>query len=345
MNENSQKNETIEEVEILEELKEQEEVVEVEPEIKKSNKYIQAQTLVEEAEEIIKGCDEQSESCKLLLESDLKAYEDAQVSLNNNGLEDCVLLLEKLGYADFSTYRSDEEQNLVFETAEEVLPFETKSIKSGRFTGVIYSFISMIAMLIALVYLATEKLGVTLDITRIPSVQMSSDIVSWFSIGLGFEKSLYIGSTIVIFASLFVAVLTYMIRVHLRSTNNLDFAQKQLEEAQVYQTAQGLCKWEMGRVEGHMKETLNTLNLYGVILREQKNKLERVLYIEGEKTQESEYHTKSLKEIHDTKSLIEMVQDFISLPMSQEGKLSEKSVIYLEQSKITINKVITRFYG
>jgi hypothetical protein len=274
----------------------------------------------------------------------LHEYENAQASLGNGGLEDCVLLLEKLGYADFVTHRSYEEQNLVFETAEEVAPFETKSIQSGRFTGIFYGFIGAIIFAIALIYLATEKLGITLDITRIPSASMASDIASWFSVAFGFDKSLYMGSAIFIFVSLFVWVIIYLIRVHLRSNNNLDFAKRQLEEAQVYKTAQGLCKWEMGRVEEHMRETLITLKLYGVILRQQKNKLERIIYIEGEK-KETEYHTKSLQEINDTKGLIETVQDFISMPMSQEGKLSEKSVIYLEQSKITINKVITRFYG
>jgi hypothetical protein len=162
---------------------------------------------------------------------------------------------------------------------------------------------------------------------------------------LGLEKNIYTGSAILLLSSLLVLLFIYALRVHFRTNANLEFAQKQLEDAQVYQTEQGLCKWEMGRVEEHMKDVFSTLKLYGVIFREQKTKLERIVYIEGVNMKENDYHSKSLLEMRDTKKLIEMIQDFMSIPMSEEGKLSEKSVIYLEQTKMSMNKILTRFYG
>jgi hypothetical protein len=288
-------------------------------------------------------CDEKSDACKLLLESDLEKYAKAERSLRKNALEDCIFLLEKLGYSNFITQRSEDETTLVFEPYASKSSIEIQRLKSGRFTGILYALLGAIIFAIALVYLATEQLGMSLDITRIPSAEVAGNIVSWFSIGM--DKNIYLG--IGIFVSLFLAMmaLIYAIRVHFKSNKNLVLAQEKLEEAQVYQESQGQCQWEMGEVDKHMQDTFETFMLYEIIFREQKTKLERILYVEGMKTQENEYHINSIKEMQDTKKLMEMIQDFMSIPMSEEGTLSEKSIIYLEQAKIEINKVIHRFYS
>jgi len=322
-----------------------EEVLKEPIELRKVKRSIQAKLLVQEAESIVQGCNAQTVSSKLLLESDLHEYETAEASLNNAGLEDCILLLENLGYTDFSNEESVEEEVLDFETVDKISTFEVKNIQSGRFTAFIYGILGAIIFAIALVYLATEQLGITLDISHIPSYEILIDIASWFSIAVGLEKSFYTGLAILSASSLAIMVLIYVLRVNIRASSNLHFAEIQLEEVQVYQTAQGLSKWEMGRVEEHMRETLVTFKLYEVVFREQNMKLERILYIEGAKMQENEYHSKSLIEMKETKKLIEVIQKFMSIPMSEEGKLLEQSVRHLELLKLNINKVLDRFYG
>jgi tRNA U34 5-carboxymethylaminomethyl modifying enzyme MnmG/GidA len=130
----------------------------------------------------------------------------------------------------------------------------------------------------------------------------------------------------------------------MKSNKNLLFANQQLEEAYGYQEAKGHCKWEMDKVDNHMQETLTTLKIYEVLLNEQKGKLERILYIEGAKVNNNEYHRKSLMEIDETKELIESISGFMKIPMSDEGKLAEASIEFLEHIKMKANKILTRLY-
>ena len=76
----------------------------------------------------------------------------------------------------------------------------------------------------------------------------------------------------------------------------------------------------------------------------QRGKLQRILHIEGEREKSTEYHDKSYAEIRDTKELIRTIKDFMDTPMSEEGKLSSKSELLLQNTKDQINKVIDRFY-
>ncbi|MDQ7085300.1 MAG: hypothetical protein Q9M36_10410 [Sulfurovum sp.] len=320
-----------------------EEVIVKAPKVKVVQSYVEAQRLVEEAKHIVKESDHESEACKLLLESDLKEYEVAKESLESGGLEVCVSLLEELGYIEFLSSR-DEEANKGFEPNETIVPMYVQNVSSGRFTGLLSALLAGTVSLIGLVYLATEKLGMTLDISQIPSGETMGTIVSWFATLVGLEQSVYVGTAVLFVASASIMAVIYALRVILKGKHNMHFAQTQLEKAQAYKEAKEECNWEMDKVEVHMKETLHTLKMYEVLFREQKGKLERILHIEGAKSNEEEYHAQSLLEIRDTKSLIEMIQDFMAIAISDEGKLSEQSIQYLELSREKINKVLARFY-
>jgi hypothetical protein len=152
------------------------------------------------------------------------------------------------------------------------------------------------------------------------------------------------GGLVVGGAALAVMVLIYMIRVSLKGSKNLHFATKQLENAEAYTKQKSNCKTEMDRVDAHMKETLETLKMYKVLFNEQKGKLERILYVEGAKDNETPYHTKTLIEMDSTKELLRTIKSFMSTPMSEEGKLSEKSVISLERAQNKIDEMLERLY-
>jgi hypothetical protein len=312
------------------------------PEEKKLKKHIQAVKYVEKAKNIVESAEAQSEECKLLLISDLKEYESAKQSLNNGGLEDCLELLEKVGTQTTGRDLNDSD-NVVFERKEEIPPMPIKSVSSGRFTGVLYAFIAAVATAIGLIYLGTEKLGITLNVTKVPSDERIQNIMTTLSTFVGLDNY-YAGVGLFVIAIIFVAVLVYWIRTALKGNANLHFAVKQFAEAELYTDAKEDCKVEMDRVDAHIKGSIETLKLYEVIFNEQKGKLERILHIEGEKQRSTEYHKKSYTEIRETKELIETIKHFMLMSMSEEGRLSEKSVLLLERSKMKIDKILERLY-
>ncbi len=308
---------------------------------KKQKKHLEALTLVEKAKQIVKEADEQHESCKLLLAGDLKEYEDAKSELRAGGLDTCISLLEQLGYQNSDTIA---EKVVVFEPKDELEPIALKHVSSGRFTGFIYSLIAGAATFGGLVYLATDKLGMTLDISKVPSVETMQNIATWFSTAVGLEENLYVGAGILGLSTIAVMGLVYAMRVGLKGGKNLRFAQKQLAQAEEYTAHKGNCKAEMDKVDAHMKETVSLLKLYQVLFNEQKGKLERILHIEGSKEKSSDYHDKSFAEIRETKELVRTIKDFISTPMSEEGKLSEKSIKFLKSAKVQMDKMLERLY-
>ncbi len=311
---------------------------------KKIKKHQEALRLVKEAKVMVKEAEEQTEACKLLLVGDLKEYEHAKESLNRGGLDVCESLLKKLGYVSKVDTGMGVEKVIVFEPKEELAPIVLKNVSSGKFTGFIYSLIGGGVTAVGLIYLATEKLGITLDITKIPSVESMQSIASWFSTALGLGSNVAIGVGIVTLASLLVMALIYAIRVSLQGSKNLHFAIKQLVEAELYTEEKGNCKTEMDKVDAHMKETVTLLKMYEVLFNEQKGKLERILHIEGSKSKSSDYHEKSFTEIHETKELMRTIKDFIATPMSEEGKLSDKSVNFLQGAKVQMDKILERLY-
>ncbi len=312
------------------------------PKEKKVKKHIQALELVEKAKNIVQSAEAQTQECKLLLISDLKEYDTAKRSLKKGGLEVCSDLLEKVG-TQTSVSLEEEAGSIVFETKEEIPHMPIKSVSSGKFTGVVYALVFGVATAIGLIYLATEKLGITLDVTKIPSPERTQNIMTTFSTFVGLDNY-EVGIALFAVAVLFVTVLVYLIRTALKGNANLHFAVKQYAEAEVYTETKENCKIEMDKVDAHMKESIETLKMYEVIFNEQKGKLERIIHIEGENQKSTEYHEKSYTEIRETKELIETIKHFMLMPMSEEGKLSEKSVLLLQRAKIKMDKILERLY-
>lgn len=312
--------------------------------LKKTKKHDEALKLVEQAKIMTREADAQTQACKLLLVDDLKDYAEAKVSLQKGGMDICAALIEQLGSRNKNDTHILFEETVVFEPKEELAPLALKSISSGKFTGVLYSLIGGAITSVGLIYLATEKLGITLDISKIPSLETVVSILSWFSNAVGVESNVYVGGTIFTMVVLLIMFLIYAVRVSLQGSKNLYFAVKQLVEAEVYTEEKGNCKEEMDRVDAHMKESIETLKMYEVLFNEQKGKLERILHIEGSKVNSTDYHEKSFFEIRETKEMIRTMKDFISTSMSEEGKLSAKSVEFLKRAKTQMDKILERLY-
>jgi hypothetical protein len=283
------------------------------------------------------------DACKLLLADDLKANEEAKHLLKEGGMDASEALLTALGYVADRGEDVQEEENIVFEAKEDVEPIMLKDISSGRFTGFLFSLFGGIATLLGFLYYATNKLGMTLDITQIPSSETFHKIFGWFGTQIGRPDDALNGGLLVATAVLAVMVIIYVIRVSLKGSKNLHFATKQLEEAEVYTTHKGNCKEEMDKVDAHIHDAIETLKTYQVLFNEQKGKLERILHFEGG-VEEPNYHEKSLTEMRDTQDLLDAIKSFMALPMSEEGKLSGKSTLFLHRAKSRIQKMIERLY-
>lgn len=309
----------------------------------KAKKHIKAKLLVEKAKKIVNEANERREACKLLLETDLKEYEDAKSALGKGGFDACISLVEKLGYQTKSDEQT-EKTTVVFEPKEELKPLVLKDVSSGKFSGFIYALLGGFATAVGLVYLATEKLNMTLNVRKVPSEDIMQSILAWFSTTIGIQEDVYIGAGVFGFAVLLVMILIYVIRVSLKANSNLHFAVKQFVEAEIYTEKKANCKSEMDKVDAYIKDTIDTLKTYEILFNEQKGKLQRILYIEGEKEKSTEYHDKSYVEIRATKELISTIRDFMNIPMSEEGKLSSKSILFLQNAKDQIDKMLERLY-
>jgi hypothetical protein len=345
--------EEVEEVDNTEEISEQieekatedaEDSVEDAPLPANTKKHAKALHLVEKAKKIVREANERTKACRLLLESDLKEYEEAKAQLKEGGLDDCLSLVKKLGYQSQNDQPDEETDKVVFEVKEELKPLVLKDVSSGKFTGFIYALLGGVATAIGLVYLATEKLDMTLNVTKVPSEDIVQSILAWFSTIIGVHEDVYIGASVFGVLVLLVMIFIYLTRVSLKANSNLHFAAKQFVEAQLYTEQKANCKEEIDKVDAHIKDVIDTLKTYEVVFSEQKGKLLRILYIEGEKEKSTEYHDKSYKEIRDTKELIRTIRDFMDTSMSEEGKLSSKSVLLLQNTKDQIDKVLERFY-
>lgn len=336
--ENNSEDQTIDEN--VEDTVEEEEVV---PEVKKKeSKQQKTIRLVAQARSIVKEADDQSSECRLLLIDNLADYEDAKMNLKEHGFDTCNALLQKMGH------RSGEdelvEEAVVFETKVMLEPIVIKEVSSGKFTAVLSALIAGAATAVGMVYLATEKLGMTLDISKVPSPEITEKIAGWFSTLIGLESNMYIGAGILGLCVLAVMVIIYALRVSLKANSNLHSAVKQFVEAELYAEGKSDCKVEMAKVDAHMKETIKTLKTYEILFNEQQGKLQRILHIEGEKEQATEYHEKSFAEIRETQKLIRTIKDFMAISMSEEGKLSEETVLRLETLKKQMDFMIDRLY-
>ncbi|RUM70996.1 MAG: hypothetical protein DSZ09_03590 [Sulfurovum sp.] len=306
----------------------------------KTKKHTEAKALVEEAKNIIAASESEMENCQLILDENLHDYATAKNNLHHEGLDEANSLLSEFGYPKEDLEETSLENQAIFETKEEDKPVVLKDVHSGRFTGFILSLLAGLATFISLIYVATEQLGLTLNLDTKPSNETINSILTWFSTAVGLQPNMYVGATILGFAIFLVMWIVYAIRVALKGSSNLQFANKQMKETQKYIVQKNNCKVEMDRIDMHIKDAINTLQDYAVILTEQNGKLKRVIYFEGPHTNLSDYHNTSMQIIKETKNLIGYIQAFITTPISKEGKLSEESTHALHHAKEGLQKFL-----
>ena len=310
--------------------------------IDKLKKHDAAVLLVKKTKHMVEDTEKQLDECKLLLQEDLKRYDEAKTSLKENALKESERLLGELSYTGED--EEDEEDNVVFEPKDDVPPFSVRDISSGKFTSLLLSLIAGVLTFAGMVYFAAQKAGVTLDMTKPPSHEVATKVLGWYATLFGGKPDLFLGGGFVLAVVLFVMGLVYGIRVASRAKRNLHLAKTQLEEAQEYAKHKGSCKEEMEKVDAHMNDAINVLKTYEIVLNEQNGKLKRIIHIEGILEDPDAYHEKSQREMEDTHMLIKAIKTFMATPMSEEGRLSGKSTMFLHSAKSKLQRFLERHY-
>jgi len=318
-------------------------------EIDNMKKHDAAVMLITKTRHIVNDAEKQMDACRMLLKDDLQAYEEAKEALRAHALDESESLLEELGYQHESEDAEEseevaEENTVVFEAKEERPPFYVQDVSSGKFGNFILSLIAGAGTLAGFAYFAASKTGTALDLSKMPSPDTLKELAAWYGTLVGGKPDLMIGGGLVAVVTLLIMWIIYGVRVSGKAKRNLEFAKKQLEEAQEYAAYKGNCKEEMDKVDAHMNEAIKVLKTYEIVLTEQNGKLKRILHIEGIKEIPSEYHEKSIKEMEDTRSLVDSIKNFIATPMSEEGKLSGKSTMFLHSAKSKLQKFLDRHY-
>ncbi len=336
--------ESIAAIENAEEVSEEVTEADLDTQLKNLKKNDAAELLVKKAKIIVDDAENQLDECKLLLSNDLKDYDIAKQALKDNGMDASENLLAVLGYEAEEEESEVVEDTVVFEPKKALAPIVIQDVSSGAFTGFILALIAGFITMVGMVYVATEKIGMTLNISNVPTPESLAPVLKWYGTLVGITANQTVGMVVIALAALLVMWIVYKIRVSIKAGSNVHMAKAQLAAAEEYSVQKGTCKEEMDKVDVYIHEAIETLTMYQVILNEQKGKLERIKHFENEKIETSDFHHKSTLEMKDTQELITVIKDFMSVPMSEEGKLSGKSSLFLHRAKSKIQKVIERLY-
>jgi len=303
----------------------------VSPKLKKESKEKKAFRLVKQSKEMLENAKKTIDQCETLLERDLKEFNDAKVALREGGLNDSMGLLMSLNCTD-NKIEIDEPET-VFASSHKEKPMNIKEISKARGKGFILALLSGLAVGIGLIYQATEKLGMTLNLAEIPSNDTTNDILSWFTIAVGQEPDATLGLKILLGAMLLTTIIVYVLFRSYKKRRNLRFSVKQFVEVELYIEGHTNCKESTNEIHEYLQSAIETLKTSQVLLFEQYGKLNRIFFIEGNKEKATEYNEKSFFEIQETKELIKSIIKFINLPIVKDGKLSKDSVLLLANSK------------
>jgi hypothetical protein len=312
-------------------------------EVQALKKHDEAKVLVTKAKNMIREVEDQTDACKLLLSDDLQAYEEAKQSLRTGGMDASEVLLNQLGYIEKDKKNYQKEEDLVFETKEDINTLVLHDVSSGKITGFLLSIGGGIMMFGVLMYYAMRRMEIRLDTKNIVSSETVHTIFGWFGTQIGRPYDAWNGGLLVGVVVLVIMVIIYLIRINIKGSKNLYFAAKQLKEAEIYTIHKENCKKEMDKVDAHIHDAIETLKTYQILLNEQKGKLERIFYFEGGQDVPN-YHEKSLIEMKETEDLLDAITGFMATSMSEEGKLSGKSTLFLHRAKSRMQKMIERLY-
>ncbi len=304
-----------------------------------------ADQLIDEARGMVQQSDHEAKDCMEILDEDIQAFEDAKAKVLGGTAQRTDALLREVGFEADNIHDIGEE-GVKFASEDPIAPMQVKSLSSGKFAAFILALILGVAAAIAWIYVATEKLEMTLDVSKIPDEEFINKVLSWIGGGItGGEGNPMIGIVILAGTALIVMWAVYSMRVYMREVSNQKLAQKVHDDAQFYCTKKEECKKEMEIVSAHIHKVIESLKTYDVYFYELDAKLQRIIYLEG-KIPFAEYHNKSKENMKHANLLVKGLDGLLSTPMAGEnGSLSSEADNVLKKSNRTLEMYQENLYS
>jgi len=302
--------------------------------------------LVEEARELVNQSDLEVKDCMEILDEDIEAYEEMKSTVVEGSMEKTEALLAEVGLeVDALEELEEKEDSMAFGSEEPIEPMLVQDLSSGKFSAFLLAVIAGIAVIVGWIYVATEKLGITLDLSKVPAPEVQHKLLAWIGGGVtGGEGNPMMGIVILGVSALIAMWAVYAIRVHFREAHNQKIAVEINEEAKFYCSRKEECKKEMEKVSEHIHNVIKSLHTYDVFFDELNAKLRRVLHLEG-KVPFGEYHAKSREEMKDASILIDSLKELVSVPMADEnGSLSKEGKEALVRSNHILDLYREKLY-
>jgi len=301
--------------------------------------------LIDEAREMVTKSDNDVRDCMDILNDDLEAYESRKAKLINGNVDITESLLNEIEFEP-EPINDIGKDSLQFANKEPIKPMRIKTLSSAKFSSFLLAIIFGLASVVGWVYIATEKLGVTLDISKMPSDEIKNQILSWIGGGMtGGEGTPLYGLVILVVTALIVMWIVYAVRVSMRFAKNRKIAHQVNEDAKFYCTKKEECQREMEKISEHIHKVIKILDNYDVLFEEQNAKIKRIIYIEG-RLPFHEYHQLSKDYMNETGRLIDSLNRLISTQMADEedGSLSIEAIETLEDVTKIQEKYIEKLY-
>ncbi len=325
-----------------------EESVEVsQTEVKKTKKQLtkndKSRALIEDAKILISSADSEVKEVEDVVAQHVSEFKTHKKNLTDKTFVETRRLLEKAHY-EYNQDEEDEPFELSLGTTQEKI--RLKNVTTGRFTGLIFALLGMLATAVAWLFVASTKTGSVVVLDKVPEQSTLDAIFTWIGGGMtsGAGNPLF-GMIVVAVSSLLVGLMVYKLRVAMRENKNFKVANETLEKSHVYVEEQKESKGEMERIDEHIKVSTPLVESYAVILDEQNAKLKRVLHVEGSLEDTTEYHTNSKHAMSDAANLMKRAERLVNIPVSKEGRLNEASVNAYNEAKALYDTYITQVYA
>ena len=308
--------------------------------IQNLKKHDAAILLVKKAKFLVNDVSNQMCECKIMFDKDLVGYENAKKSLHSNGLDACEFLLSQLCYV--SKKSSQSENEIIFEPKDNFEILDIQDISRGKVTAIFLALVLSLIVGMAMVFMAINQLNISYDLSIIPMGELVNPVLNWHASFLGMDDKPFIGAIMISVVMLFISWFSYTRYIGWKEKRNLAMAKEQLRIAEYYCDDKLSCQEQMKRVDKFINKSIAILSLYQTVLGEQEKKLRKILHEERSNISTSDFYSKSLRVMQNTQELINYIKDFMAVPMSEEGKLSAKSGLFLLRAQNRIEKVINR---
>jgi len=333
-------------VESQSEEKPQEEEV-VTPVKKPLSKTEESKAMMQSAEELIKKADQEVQEVQTQVVQNVVAFEEEKLNLINTTITKTLNLFDKLHYDHTQELPQEPFEISLGTTTEDV---RVEPISTGGFAGFILGLIGFLGTAAGWFYIAAQKTGMEVDPEKLlqspPTVQDLEPMLAWIGGGMtnGVGNPTF-GIATVGLSALFVGFMFYKFYVGVKENKNYKVAKEIYERSHVYAEQQKESKSEMERIDAHIKEATPLLESFRVLLDEENGKLRRILHVEGEREDSSEYHLSSQQIMRDTDRLMDRAEKLISTPVTKDGRLNDASVEALIEAKALYESFISKLYA